>query len=93
VITHVVCFTFAEKNDRYECRDRLEALTPQIDALRSLRVGLDALGDDGAADLVLITTHDDVDGLRAYQQHPAHEEFGAWVRPRLTARTVVDVDE
>jgi len=93
VITHVVCFTFAETNDRYECRDRLEALTPQIDALRSLRVGLDALGDDGAADLVLITTHDDVDGLRAYQQHPAHEEFGAWVRPRLTARTVVDVDE
>ena len=93
MITHVVCFTFAETNDRYECRDRLEALTPQIDALRSLRVGLDALGDDGAADLVLITTHDDVDGLRAYQQHPAHEEFGAWVRPRLTARTVVDVDE
>jgi hypothetical protein len=93
VITHVVSFTFTETADRLECRDRLEALLPQIDALRSLRVGLDALGDDGAADLVLITTHDDVEGLRAYQQHPAHQAFGAWLRPRISARTVVDIDD
>jgi hypothetical protein len=93
VITHVVSFTFTEKDDRLECRDRLETLLPQIDALRTLRVGLDALDDDGAAHLVLITTHDDVAGLRAYQQHPAHQEFGSWLRPRLAARTVVDVDE
>ncbi len=93
MITHVVSFTFIEQDDRLECRERLESLLPQIDALRSLRVGLDSLGDDGAADLVLITTHDDVEGLRAYQQHPAHQEFGAWLRPRTTARTVVDIDE
>jgi hypothetical protein len=92
VITHVVSFVFADTADREECRDRLEALVGRIEPLRSLVVGLDVVGDTGAADLVLITTHDDVDGLRAYQQHPDHQEFGAWLRPRITARTVVDFE-
>lgn len=92
MITHVVSFTFTDRSDREECRDRLEALVPLVDALRTLTAGLDVVGDTGAADLVLITTHDDVDGLRAYQQHPAHQEFGAWLRPRLAARTVVDFE-
>jgi hypothetical protein len=92
VITHVVSFTFTDTADRVEAKDRLEALAPQIDALLTLRAGLDALGGPGAADLVLITTHDDVEGLRAYQQHPAHQDFAAWLTPRLAARTVVDVE-
>ena len=28
--------------------------------------------------------------LAGYADHPAHQEFLAWVRPRLTARAVVD---
>jgi hypothetical protein len=39
-----------------------------------------------------VSTHDDVDGLRAYQTHPVHEEFGDWVRPRLSGKSVVDVE-
>jgi len=90
VLTHVVSFTFTDPEDRYEAQARLEALPPHIDAIRALRTGLDELGDPGSAHLVLITTHDDVGGLRAYQEHPVHEEFGAWVRPRLSGKTVVD---
>jgi hypothetical protein len=92
VITHVVSFTFVDRADREECRDRLEALVGPIDDLRSLTVGLDVVGDAGAADLVLITTHDDVAGLRGYQQHPVHQEFAAWLKPRITSRTVVDFE-
>lgn len=92
MITHVVSFTFTEKDDRLEARDRLEALAPRIEALRSLTVGLDALDAPGAAHLLLITTHDDAAGLASYAEHPAHQEFGAWLRPRLAARTVVDVE-
>lgn len=92
MLTHVVSFTFVDRADREECRDRLEALVEQIDALLTLTVGLDVVGDSGAADLVLISTHDDIDGLRAYQQHPAHQEFGAWLKPRISARTVVDFE-
>jgi hypothetical protein len=92
VLTHVVTFTFTDAEDRHEAQARLEALPPCIDAIRSLTTGLDVLGDPGAAHLVLITTHDDVAGLRAYQDHPVHEEFGAWVRPRLAGKTVVDFE-
>ena len=92
MLTHVVSFTFVDRADREECRDRLEALVEQIDALLTLTVGLDVVGDSGAADLVLISTHDDIDDLRAYQQHPAHQEFGAWLKPRISARTVVDFE-
>jgi hypothetical protein len=92
VITHVVTFTFTDKGDVRECLDRLDALEPQIEAIRTWFVGSDSVGDPGAADVVLVSTHDDVDGLRAYQTHPVHEEFGDWVRPRLSGKSVVDVE-
>lgn len=92
MITHVVSFTFTDKADVDECVSRLRALEPQIEAIRTWFVGTDMIGDPGAADVVLISTHDDVDGLRAYQTHPVHEEFGAWVRPRLSGKAVVDVE-
>jgi hypothetical protein len=92
VLTHVVSFTFSDAEDRHEAKARLEALPPQIGAIGSLTAGLDTVGDPGASHLVLITTHDDVEGLRAYQTHPVHEEFAAWVRPLLSAKTVVDFE-
>lgn len=92
MITHVVSFTFADKADAGECVARLRALEPQIEAIRTWFVGTDSLGDPGAADVVLVSTHDDVDGLRAYQQHPAHVEFGQWLAPRLSGKAVVDVE-
>jgi len=92
VITHVVSFTFTDKVAIDECVSRLRALEPQIDTIRTWFVGIDMLGDAGAADVVLVSTHDDVAGLRAYQTHPVHEEFGAWVRPLLSGKAVVDVE-
>ena len=92
MLTHVVSFTFSDPQDRLEAQARLEALPPQIEAIRSLTTGLDVLGDPGAAHLVLITTHDDVAGLRAYQTDPAHQEFAAWLAPLLAVKTVVDFE-
>lgn len=90
MITHVVLMTFTEPAEAGEAKRRLEALAGRIEALRSLHVGLDVLGLPGSAHLCLTTTHDDADGLRAYQEDPAHLELLAWLRPRLAARTVVD---
>ena len=92
MITHVVSFTFADKADIDEAVSRLQALEPQIEAIRTWFVGSDSVGDSGAADVVLISTHDDVAGLRAYQTHPVHEEFAAWIGPRLSDKAVVDVE-
>lgn len=92
MLTHVVSFTLVDPADAAECAARIDALGPQIEAARTIRAGVDMLGDPGAAHVVLISTHDDVAGLRAYQEHPVHQEFGAWVKPRLAAKAVVDFE-
>lgn len=90
MITHVVSLTLTNSADRAETRSRLEALPAHIAELRSLVVGVDEGGDPAAADVVLISTHHDLAGLKAYQDHPAHQDFLSWVRPRLASRVVVD---
>jgi hypothetical protein len=92
VITHVVLLTFADRADAGEAKRKLDALAPAIPAALTLRVDLDALGQAGSADLCLVTTHDSADGLRSYQEHPAHTEVLAWLRPRLTSRAAVDYE-
>lgn len=92
MIRHVVLMRFEDPADAPEAKARLEQLTPLIPQIRSLEVGLDVVRSDASFDLVLVSTHDSLEGLRAYQRHPAHEEFGLWVRPRLTSRAVVDTE-
>lgn len=82
----------ADRADGPEAKRRLEELPAAIPALRSLRVDLDTLGLDGSSDLALVTTHDSPDGLRAYAEHPAHQEFLGWLRPRLAGRAAVDYE-
>ena len=90
MLTHVVLMTFVDESDRAKARELLEGLAGTIPAIRGLRVGLDVTGSAVSAHLCLITEHDDADGLRAYQEHPAHVEVAGWLRPRLAARTAVD---
>jgi hypothetical protein len=82
---------FTDPADAPEAADRLRALAPQIDEIATLDVGLDVVGSDVSWHLVLTTTHSSLDALSGYQKHPVHQEFGAWVRPRLADRAVVDV--
>ena len=92
MLTHVVLFRFVDPADAPEAQQRLEALVGRIPELLTLTAGLDVVGDAAAAHLALVTTHADVEGLTAYQGHPVHQEFGAWLRPRLESRTVVDFE-
>ncbi len=92
MITHTVLMKFEDAANAPQAKQRLEALTDQIPPIKSLAVGLDVARTEVSYDLVLTTTHDDLDGLVAYQSHPVHQEFGAWLRPLLTARAVVDAE-
>lgn len=93
MIRHVVLMKLTEPSDAPEAKTRLEALRGQIPALRSLDVTLDVLRTDASYDLCLITTHDSLAALEDYQVHPVHQEFRAWVGPRLAGRAVVDSEE
>ena len=91
MIRHVVLMSFLDPADAPEAKARLEALAG-LPPVRALEAGVDVLRTDASADLFLVTSHEDLDGLTAYQQHPDHQDFLAWVRPRLRARTVVDAE-
>lgn len=84
--------TFHDPGDADECAERLRSLPALIPQILSLEVGVDVAHTDVSAHLALITTHESLDSLRAYQDHPAHHEFGGWVRPRLSGRQVADLD-
>lgn len=84
--------TFLDPADAPETQARLEALQPQIPELLTLDVGLDVVGSPASAHLLLLTTHDSIDALKAYQAHPVHQQFSAWVGPRLAARHVADIE-
>lgn len=92
MITHTVLLSFHDPAEAATAKRLLEELPEQIAELRSLWVGLDVLRTASSSDLVLVTTHDDVTGLLAYQGHPAHEAFLGWLRPRVAARAVVDAE-
>ena len=92
VIRHVVLMRFADPRDASEAKARLDGLVGVVPELLSLQVDLDVLRSEASWDLALVSTHDDLDGLRAYQGHPAHAAFGEWLRPRLSARASVDAE-
>ncbi|MEV0562969.1 Dabb family protein [Dactylosporangium sp. NPDC050588] len=90
MLTHVVVMKFLDPADAPRAKELLQGLVGVVPQIRSMVVGLDTVRSDVSADLCLITTHDNVEGLRGYQSHQAHQEVGAWLRPRLASRTVVD---
>jgi stress responsive alpha/beta barrel protein len=90
VLTHVILLRFNDQADIAEAVDRLNAFVGVIESIRSLSTGADVRGLETSYDMALITTHDDLDGLVAYQTHPVHQEFSAWLATRASARAVVD---
>jgi hypothetical protein len=92
MLTHVVTFTLADPSLAAEVKRRIEEMEAEIPAIRTITAGVDILGDPGAAHVVLISTHDDVEGLRAYQEHPFHQVFGAWIKELMVGKSVVDFE-
>lgn len=68
----------------------LESLLGTIPQILSLRLGPNIAYPDTNWDLVLIADYDDLAGLEAYQQHPAHLAVAQIVRPLVSARSTVD---
>ena len=90
MIRHVVLLKLSDPADAAETVQRLQALAGRCAGLLTMEAGLDVLRTEASYDVALVTTHTDLDGLRAYAEDPVHGEFLAWVRPRLSGRVVVD---
>lgn len=90
MLTHVVLFTLHDPADRERVLAGLRDLGGNIPSLLSLSVGGDELRGPNSADLALVSTHEDLEGLKAYQEHPLHQELLTWLAPLLATRVVVD---
>jgi hypothetical protein len=84
-------------------RERLvsvfERAVRDIPAVRGVRVGRRVIlgagyeaGMPDTADYLVLIEFDDVDGLRAYLQHPAHAELGARFSDSLASALVFDFE-
>lgn len=86
-------FRLSDSGDVAEAVTRIRGLAGQIPPLNSIEVGLDVNRGPAAYDVVLVSKHDDRDALRAYAEHPVHQELLAWLKPRWTDRAVVDTED
>lgn len=68
---------FAEGKTRDEnariLKSRLEALVGVIPEIRSLEAGINMNPADAAYDVVVFSEFDNLESLKIYQQHPAHQ--------------------
>jgi hypothetical protein len=94
VITHIVTFKFRDRSEAHlaHCKALLDGLTGQVPSLRSMVVGVNVVESERAHDLALIATFDDLEGLDAYQVHPAHEEVAVYLRNASATRASVDFE-
>ena len=90
MIKHVVCQKFEHQADAAEAAAKLRALMGVVPTLRAMEVGLNIKESERAFDLVLIAQFDDMEGLAAYDHHPAHEAVRAFIKARRTGTVSVD---
>ncbi len=74
-------------------KEALEALNGNIDGLLSLNVITDALPSSNA-DMMLDSSFEDIDALKAYQVNPMHKNAAdTFVRPFFQVRLCLDFEE
>lgn len=101
MIRHIVSWQLAAQDDATRdadaeaIRDALESLVGVIPEIRSLVVRRNVVPAEviaGNWDLVLVGEYDSVEDLVTYVEHPLHQEAVAVVRPRVAARSAVDLE-
>jgi Stress responsive A/B Barrel Domain len=95
VIRHVAVFRFVPTfgaAERAHWMDLLRALPAQIPELRSISVGMDVLAGPFSHELAIVADFDDLDGLEAYNRHPAHAEVLRISAPVKVSLATVDFE-
>lgn len=90
MVRHVVCQKYIDKRNALLAAEKLRALMGVVPSLRSMEVGIDELCAERSYDLVILATFDDMEGLHAYDAHPAHQEVRAFIHPLNAGSISVD---
>ncbi len=91
-LTHVVMFRLRERDEETlgAIQERIRGLMGKVPSLLALEVGVDVLCSERSFDVVLIARFASLDGLAAYQTHPAHQQVLAFLAQHVAASVAVD---
>ena len=92
MLVHVVLFKLNDPSEEniFGIINRLKSLKERIPILLGLEVGADIVQSDRSYDIALIARFDNRERLDEYQNHPAHLEVLAYMRPRIEVSKAVD---
>lgn len=100
MLKHIVMWRFidgVEGKSRTEhavwMKEHLEALVGTVPEIRSLEVGVNCSQSPMAYDAVMTLVVDDVEALKRYRQHPAHQLISEHCHAVRDSRVVVDYEQ
>jgi Stress responsive A/B Barrel Domain len=98
MIRHIVMWKLRgpsqeEKRQQAEkARTALLSMLGKVPGLLQMEVGIGSVSSEQEADLVLSSTHDSWEALKAYATHPAHEPVKQLIGELRTERRVLDFE-
>jgi len=92
MLTHVVCFKFANFELAEQARQRLLSMVGRVPSLRELEAGVDVVRGERSYDVALITRFDDLEAMKRYQVDPVHVEVAGFLKQNATSVVAVDFE-
>lgn len=99
MIKHIVMFKLKGTDNRSEYENAIEAkqrFSKVIENVTELKKGEAVINSADAPEsnytIALICDFDSIDDLNAYQIHPVHKEFGAFIAEIKTDRACIDYE-
>ena len=100
MVKHIVMFKLKEEfngktamENAAEARARAERLRDLVPSVVKMKAVCNAPAADGTNyELALICDFQDMEGLNAYQNHPEHVKFGAFISQMRESRACIDYE-
>ncbi len=98
MIRHVVAWKLASTEPSQKAADAatisalLTGLVGVVPSISALTVGSNVAYFDSNWDVVLVADYESLEGLDAYQAHPAHLEVVPQIKALVTGRVAVDFE-
>lgn len=93
MIKHIVMFKLNDVSRAEEAKERFSKVAENVSELKKGEAVINSAdAPDSNYTIALICDFDSIDDLNAYQVHPAHKEFGAFIAGIKTDRACIDYE-
>lgn len=93
MIKHIVMFKLNDVSKAEEAKERFNKVIENVSELKKGEVVINsANAPDSNYTIALICDFESIDDLNAYQVHPAHKAFGAFIAEIKTDRACIDYE-